>query len=224
MTEEHIDGPETEVEPTKTPSTSQPAGGSEGLTPALVGLDPKVSAVFTAGLFGKGTFGDIDVVDACQVLWDFAEKAQQGNLDAQRAMLVGQSVALNAMFTEMARRAAANMGEYPQAMELYMRLSLKAQAQSRATIEALDRLTNGREQTVRHVHVDNRGGQAVIADNVNTGGKDNGRIDDQSHATGAAGGGSALLGSHPFGNGVPVPSRERPETVPDARRHKSGGA
>ena len=64
-----------------------------------------------------------------------------------------------------------------------MRLALKAQAQSRATIEALERLAHGREQTVKHVHVDNRGGQAVIADSVQAGGQGNRKNDEQSHAT-----------------------------------------
>jgi hypothetical protein len=61
-------------------------------------------------------------------------------------------------------------------------VALKAQAQSRATVEVLDRLTNGREQTVRHVHVDNRGGQAVIAETVQTGGQENGKSNGQPHA------------------------------------------
>ena len=99
---------------------------------------------------------------------------------------------------------------------------MKAQAQSRATLEALTKLHQPREQTVRHVHV-NEGGQAVIADQFHhhAGGQENGKIDDQSHATGAAGIGAALLGADPFGNGVPIPSREGPEAVPYARGHES---
>ena len=122
----------------------------------------------------------------------------------------------------MSRRSALNMGKYMDAAERYMRLALKAQAQSRATIEALERITNGREQTVRHVHVDNRGGQAVIADTINTGGSGNGKSDVQSYATGAAGSGPAMLGADPCGNGVPIPGSEGAEAVQDARRHKSG--
>jgi len=69
-------------------------------------------------------------------------------------------------------------------------------------------------------------GQAVIADQFHNhaGGQGNGKIDDQSHATGAAGIGPALLGADPFGNGVPIPSREGAEAVPYARGHESGCA
>lgn len=56
-----------------------------------------------------------------------------------------------------------NLGEYPQAMERYTRLALKAQGNCRATLEALAKLHQPREQTVKHVHV-NEGGQAVVAD------------------------------------------------------------
>src|SRR3546814_17779489 len=80
------------------------------------------------------------------------------------------------------------------------------------------RMRRGGEQVVRHVHVDNRGGQAVIAENVHNGGKGNGKTDDQSHATGEAGIGPALLGADSFGNGVPVPNREGTATRQHARR------
>lgn len=51
------------------------------------------------------------------------------------------------------------------ATETYARIAMKAQAQSRATLETLAKLHQPREQTVRHVHV-NDGGQAVIADQL----------------------------------------------------------
>ncbi len=46
------------------------------------------------------------------------------------------------MFLELARRSGANMGEYIQAAEAYMRLALKAQAQCRATLETLANTKN----------------------------------------------------------------------------------
>ena len=85
-------------------------------------------------------------------------------------------------------------------------------------------MRRGGEQVMRHVHVDNRGGQAVIAENVHTGGKGNRKNDDQSHATGADGLAPALLGADPFGNGVPIPSREGQTAMQDARRDESGCA
>jgi len=190
---------------------------------AEVALDPAAHALSVAEPFNRGSFGKRGATETFTVLVDQLKGAKDGDLSHYRAMLAGQAISLDSIFTELSRRAALNMGEYLGATETYMRLALKAQAQSRATIEALERLANGREQTVRHVHVDNRGGQAVIAENVHTGGQQNGKADDQSQgtATGAAGIGPTLPGPDPFGNGVPIASREGADALPDARRHES---
>lgn len=127
---------------------------------------------------------------------------------------------------DAAIRALSQLGsaEWVPHMQAFGNLATKLLRTSQGQMETLARMRRGGEQVVRHVHVDNRGGQAVIAENVHTGGKGNGKIDDQSHATGAAGIGPALLGADPFGNGVPIPSREGPEAVPYARGHESGCA
>jgi hypothetical protein len=51
---------------------------------------------------------------------------QSGDLSAVEATLTAQAAALNAIFSELARRAALNMGEYLPATETYLRLALKA--------------------------------------------------------------------------------------------------
>jgi hypothetical protein len=193
-------------------------GQSEEQGLAKVALDPAAHALSVAEPFNRGSFGKRGMTETYTVLAEQMKGAKEGDLSHYRSILAGQATSLNSIFTELSRRAAINMGEHLGAVETYMRLALKAQAQSRATIEALERLTNGREQTVRHVHVDNRGGQAVIADSVHTGGQKNRQITDQSHATSATSAGPALLGSDPLGNGVPVPSRERQKAVQNARR------
>jgi hypothetical protein len=65
-------------------------------------------------------------------------------MSGPEATLATQAVALNAIFTEMARRSGLNMGEYVSASESYMKLALKAQAQCRATIETLAAIKNPR--------------------------------------------------------------------------------
>lgn len=187
---------------------------------AKVALDPAAHAVSVAELFNRGSFGQRGATETYTVLLDQLKGAKAGDLSHYRALLASQAISLNSIFTELSRRAACNMGEYLGATETYMRLALKAQAQSRSTIEALERLANGREQTVKHVHVDNRGGQAVIAENVHNRGQQNGKVADQSHgaANGPAGGGPALLGADPCRNGVPIASREGQAAMQDARR------
>ena len=58
------------------------------------------------------------------------------------ATLVAQADTLDAIFNELARRAALNMGEYLGATETYLRLALKAQSQCRATLETLAAIRN----------------------------------------------------------------------------------
>ncbi len=127
---------------------------------------------------------------------------------------------------DAAIRALSQLGsaEWLPTAQAFGNLATKLLRTSQGQMETLARMRRGGEQVVRHVHVDNRGGQAVIAENVRTGGRGNENIDDQSDATGATGGGPALLGQDTQGNGVPIPSREGAEAVPYARRDESGCA
>lgn len=123
---------------------------------------------------------------------------------------------------DAAIRALSQLGraEWVDNAKMYGNLAAKLLRASQGQMETLARMRRGGEQVVRHIHVDNRGGQAIIAENVQTGGKHE-KINDQSHATGAAGEGQALLGADPQGNGVPIPGGAGPEPVPDARRDQS---
>jgi hypothetical protein len=163
--------------------------------------------------------------DYAKVLKRQAEAVERGDLSLASDMLTAQALTLDAMFTELARRATLNMGDYINASEIYARLALKAQANSRATIEALLKLHQPREQTVKHVHV-NQGAQAVVADNFHqhTGVGENGDSSKQSHATGSAGERPALPGPDPLRSGLPIPGRKGKAPVPDARRDESWSA
>jgi hypothetical protein len=183
-----------------------------------------VQHALNIGVMGSEVFGSTgkpSINDSVAIVTEASGKVRKGNLGDLKDMLVAQSQSLDAMFSFMTARALKNIAQYPEAVDRYARIALKAQAQCRATVESLDRMANGREQTVRHVHVDNRGGQAVIAETVNTGGQENGKSVNQSDATGAAGIGPSLLSADTFGNGVPIASREGAKAVPDARRDQS---
>jgi hypothetical protein len=158
--------------------------------------------------------------DYAQSIKARTEKTATGDLAIASEMLTAQALTLDAIFTEMARRSVLNMGDYLDASERYMRLALKAQANSRATIEALAKLHSPREQTVRHVHV-NEGGQAVIAEQFHnhTRGAEYGKSAGQPHApgNGAVDAGPALPSPDPLGEAMPIPSREGERAVQDAR-------
>lgn len=89
--------------------------------------------------------------------------------------------------------------------------------------EAMAKLQRGGVQRVEHYYIDNRGGQAVIADTVNTGGQ-NGKIGQQCEAAGNFGTGSPMWSENTAGNVLPIASRAGQETMPDARRDQSRSA
>ena len=192
---------------------------------AKVAFGPGARHAATASSYAASLFSDkhqAPIMASTAAIADTMAAARNGDKALPSDILSAQAVVLDTIFTEMARRSAANMGQYIDAADRYMRLALKAQAHCRATLEALAKLHQPREQTVKHVHV-NEGGQAIVADNIHqhTGGRENGKNSKQSHATGAAGESPALLGSDPQGNGVPIPGGEGPEAVPDARWDQS---
>lgn len=193
-----------------------------GRTLARLTLDPQTRHANTAMSFGSQVFGDRmrpDITETSAVLAEEIALAMQGSTSLADRMFTSQAITLDTLFTEMARRAGNNLGQYPETADRYMRLALKAQAACRATLEAQAKLHQPREQTVKHVHV-SEGGQTVVADHFHQhrGDRENGKSGDQSHATGAAGQRAALPSPDPIGNRVSITSRERKAAMQDARR------
>lgn len=96
----------------------------------------------TVRTYAHGTFGELHGTECLDALRASVKAVQGGDLAGAEAMLAAQAAALNAIFGEMARRSALNMGEYLDAAERYMRLALKAQGQCRATLETLAAIKN----------------------------------------------------------------------------------
>ena len=109
---------------------------------AQVAADGIVGNARSLVAFGHGTFGELSLTDCAEVLTATAKGLNDGDLSAAVTMLSSQAVALNAVFGELARRSALNMGEYIEASERYLRLALKAQGQCRATLETLAAIKN----------------------------------------------------------------------------------
>lgn len=122
----------------------------------------------TALRFVNAEHGELSLTDMVASLREQGEAVNRGNLAVAERMLNAQAVALNAMFAELARRGAANMGTHLPATETYLRLALKAQAQSRATVETLAALKNppvvfARQANIAHGPQQVNNGQAPAA-------------------------------------------------------------
>ena len=109
---------------------------------AAMALGSVAANAMTARTFAKGTFGTLDVTECVLTLKKRVDTTHGGDLKHAESTLTAQAATLDAIFNEMARRAALNMGEYLEATERYMRLALKAQGQCRATLETLAAIKN----------------------------------------------------------------------------------
>ena len=132
------------AKPTMTINATRP-NESRAETISNLTADGVLLLTFTAHRFAGALAGDeLDLTAMHARMMGTAKDAAAGDLAPLERMLSAQAQTLNIMFTELARRAALNMGEHLQATELYLRLALKAQAQSRATVEALAEMKNPR--------------------------------------------------------------------------------
>jgi len=111
--------------------------------------------------YSRNQHSGLSLTDIAQALREQGDAVNNGDLAALERMLSGQAVALNAMFTELARRGALNMGEHLDAMDRYVRLALKAQSQSRATVETLAAIKNPPVLFARQANINNGGQQQV---------------------------------------------------------------
>ena len=96
--------------------------------------------------FGKSVLPDLDMQQLYEEIHTSVKSVQNGEMNGLEAMLVGQAKSLQTMFVSMARRASRQ--EYLKQYSTYMNLALKAQAQSRATIQALVELKYPRQVIV----------------------------------------------------------------------------
>ncbi len=109
---------------------------------AELGADGIVSNAMTARAFLNPSQPGLSITELVASVQTHSERINRNDLAAAEQMLMAQVIALNAIFTEMARRSGLNMGQHLDAAERYMRLALKAQGQCRTTVEALATIKN----------------------------------------------------------------------------------
>ncbi len=200
-----------------------PAGKEEREALAQLRVEPFMRHGFLTNHLASQTIRGGEVTcntgEIGEVLRDMAATIAAGDLSPITNALLSQSVMLDATATELMGRAWRNAGEYPEVFQRYINLALKSQAQSRATLEALAKVHQPREQVVRHVHV-HEGGQAIVAEqlHMNGQGATNAGIADQSNAQGASV--ASLPSPNPLGQTVPITSGAREAEMQDARRHE----
>ena len=113
---------------------------SRDVRAARLGTKPYCQAATTIVDYNK-TFGDLNFIYVSNQLHDQIGSIQDGNLKDAESMLFSQAVALESIFHNLSRRAIGNLGNR-ESFECLLRMGLKAQSQSRATLETLGKLKN----------------------------------------------------------------------------------
>lgn len=103
-------------------------------------LSPSIGAAVIAHSYS--VHGEVDIAELYEQLADHCQAAHDGNLKRAESMLTAQAHSLDAIFTNLARRASLNLGQHIGAVETYLKLALKAQGQCRATLETLATIKN----------------------------------------------------------------------------------
>lgn len=93
-----------------------------------------VIATYQGGVFDPK---DLDILECRHEVVKRVGQVHDGNTVHVVGLLMAQALALNSIFTKLAMQAAEIDDRDPRRMETYMRLALKAQSQTRATLEAV---------------------------------------------------------------------------------------
>ena len=118
-----------------------PTPDERTLKPHEVVLSPTIQSAVAIEAWSKFA-GTVDLADLVDDLRERIKKVQGGDMQPVEAMLFGQAMTLETIFTSLARRATSQ--EYLKQFQAYLGMALKAQAQCRATLEALAEIKNPR--------------------------------------------------------------------------------
>lgn len=121
---------------------------------AKLTLLPSANAAAVIAEYAK-PFGEQDIAELIEVLRPQMKDVHGGDLQHCESMLVGQANALQSIFVSLARRAVSQ--DYLKQYETYLRLALKAQNQSRMTLETLAAIKNppvvfAKQANIAHGH------------------------------------------------------------------------
>lgn len=103
---------------------------------AYIALDPSMKAAMTTYRF-TSNLAEIDTMALAARMQELTEDACAGDLGNMESMLAAQAITLDSIFHRLAVQAQQNIGHHSNAVDIYLRLGLRAQSQCRSTIDAL---------------------------------------------------------------------------------------
>lgn len=123
------------------PKTTATTPKEQTLKPHQVVLSATIQSAVGVHAWSKFA-GEADLAETVADLREQVKEVQAGDMGRVEAMLYGQALTLQTIFTSLARKAVAQ--EYLKQFQVNLTLALKAQAQCRATLTALAEIKNPR--------------------------------------------------------------------------------
>lgn len=120
------------------PENSFKTNDAAKLTAQLT-LKPSINGAAVIAEYGA-LFGSQDIGELAGLLANSIDKVNSGDMTKCEAMLLSQAHALQSIFVNLSRRAIGQ--EYLRNYEVFLKLALKAQSQSRMTLETLAAIKN----------------------------------------------------------------------------------
>lgn len=136
----------TPAKPKSDPDTIKVSEGVDGITKDMSQSQLMANLVTRNALAAPtlkaytSTGDGLEVSDLITELRKAGDEVVSGDMGRVERMLTNQLITLDAVFNSLAQRSSRQ--DYLKQMETYLKLALKAQAQSRATAEALALLKN----------------------------------------------------------------------------------
>jgi hypothetical protein len=138
---------------------------------ARIATTPELASASVIIPYAQQQVGELSITDMMRMLQKQSEAVNDGDLGHAEAMLTAQATALNTLFGAMSQRAISNMSVNMEAMEMFMKLALRAQNQCRATLETLATIKNppvvfAKQANIAHGHQQVNNGNAVPVPHV----------------------------------------------------------
>lgn len=132
---------------------------------AEISLSATVLNALTTQNYSQRIMGEIDITEAVSVMREKVSKVNAGDLTELEATLTAQTVSLDAIFNELAKRAIGS--DTMSKLEIYLRLSLKAQSQCARSIEVLAAIKNPPIVYAKQANISHGNQQVNNGDNPN---------------------------------------------------------
>jgi hypothetical protein len=125
------------------------SGRTEQEKLANIALSPEFKAAITSKAYAPA-IGEQDLAAMLQRLGAITSRVASGDTKDVESMLAAQALTLDSIFHKLAIQAERNVGQYPKAVDTYLRLALKAQSQCRATAETLAAIRSPRQHITQN--------------------------------------------------------------------------